>query len=459
MNLQCVKKFDMGGRVGYTHACNVRLKDKDGMLFVYSAGVGVDPGEELLRFKGIEPVHLIMFDMDGNKLWDKELPDGVLPGVWFVPAIAFDMDGDGVDEIYFINNTGAPFSFMHRKLQRLDAMTGEVTGSWPWSWNTFHERLSLCYRYYLVAGYAHGEPVLVTCQGTYGNMYLQGWNKDMEKRWDIVIKADDPGPRASHVTPVIDINNDGVDELFWGERLLSLDDGHEIVDLAPNYDGHSDLIAPFLGSASDDDWYIFTCREGGEVPGQQRVYTFRPDGEVVWSAVDTGHMHTAWLANTRQGKIAMAMKEVFVPDDFGFNHEVTDVFYFNAFTGEPVDFKLPYPGYRVFPLDLNGDGYHEFFVVDEAAKGEILDCEGKKIGHIHGDKINFDGAIRFGKMMDMPGEHVMVANGNFIEIWADLDAVDGEVMQRRYQRPYLNFMQKLMASGYNSVGSQISCGV
>ena len=56
MNLQCVKKFDMGGPVGYTHACNVRLKDCDGMLFVYSAGVGVDPGEELLRFKGIEPV-------------------------------------------------------------------------------------------------------------------------------------------------------------------------------------------------------------------------------------------------------------------------------------------------------------------------------------------------------------------------------------------------------------------
>lgn len=292
-------------------------------------------------------------------------------------------------------------------------------------------------------------------------MYLQGWNKDMEKRWDIVIKEEDPGPRASHVTPVIDINNDGVDELFWGERILSLDDGHEIVDLAPDYTGHSDLIVPFLGPEGDDDWYVFTCREGDETPGKRRVYTFRLDGSVVWSAVDDyGHMHTAWLANTKQGKIAMTMREVFVPDDCGFNHEVTDVFFFNAYTGEPVDFKLPYPGYKVFPLDINGDGYHEFIVADESARGEILDCEGNRIGFIDADGFGWEGGIRHSKMLlDMPGEHIMVANGNCVEIWADLDAVDGEVMQRRYKRPYLNFMQKLMASGYNFVGSQISCGI
>jgi hypothetical protein len=312
----------------------------------------------------------------------------------------------------------------------------------------------------MVAGYEKGEPVLVTCQGTYGNMYLQGWNNNMEPRWDIVIKDSDPGPRASHVTPVIDINNDGVDELFWGERIISLDDGHEIVCLAPNYVGHSDLIAPYLHPENDDDWFIFTCREGDERPDQKRVYVFKPDGSVVWSAVDVGHMHTAWLANIKgekEGtyrKISMSMQETFVPDDCGFNHEVTGVFFHDAYTGEEVTFKLPYAGYKVLPFDLNGDGYHEFFVTDASGRGDILDCEGNKIAHI--DEC---GAYRFGKMLDLPGEQIMVANGTCFEIWADLDAVDGEVMKRRYKRPYLKFMNKLMATGYNSEGTQVACTI
>ena len=118
-----------------------------------------------------------------------------------------------------------------------------------------------------------------------------------------------------------------------------------------------------------------------------------------------------------------------------------------------LDFKLPYPGYKVLPFDLNGDGYHEFFVTDESGRGDILDCDGNKIAHIDG------GACRFGKMLDMPGEQVMVANGNVFEIWADLDAVDGEVMKRRYKRPYLKFMNKLMATGYNSEGTQVACTI
>ena len=33
------------------------------------------------------------------------------------------------------------------------------------------------------------------------------------------------------------------------------------------------------------------------------------------------------------------------------------------------------------------------------------------------------------KMVDLPGEHIMVKNGDTVEIWADTDAVDGEIMK------------------------------
>ncbi|MBP3323570.1 MAG: hypothetical protein J6M16_05195, partial [Clostridia bacterium] len=148
------------------------------------------------------------------------------------------------------------------------------------------------------------------------------------------------------------------------------------------------------------------------------------------------------------------MQQVFDPNAPGFTHNVTGVFYFDAYTGEKLDFTLPYPGYHVHPIDINGDGYHEFYVMEEGKVGDIIDCEGNTIAHIDSDHY-----IRFGKMVDLPGEHIMVKNGDTVEIWADTDAVDGEVMKRRYKRPYLRFMQKLMATGYNSVGTEISCGM
>lgn len=450
MNMKCVNRFDLGKDIRFIRSCNVRLKDRDGMLFVVSDGPATDPGEELFNYEGIRPMWLMMFDMDGNKLWEKQLPQGVITGVWWAPVVAFDLDKDGVDEVYFINNYGAPFSMTRRKLERLDAETGELTGVWPWSMNTFHERLSHCYRYYLVAGYVHGEPVLVTCQGTYGNMYLQGWNTGMEKRWEIVIKEEDPGPRASHVTPVIDINGDGIDELFWGERLLSLDDGHEIVDLAPNYQGHSDLIVPYYAE-NGKDWYIFTAREGDEREDQSRVYVFKDNGEVVWQAIDRGHMHTNWLANIKgdHKKIAMTRRRITVYDDCGAElEELEDDLYFDAFTGEQLDIKYPFEGNQVWPIDINGDGYSEFI------KGhEIYDCDGNKVAEVPG------WAFRFGKLSDAPGEQIMIVNGTAAEIWADADAVECAEFKKRYELPYLTFMQKLMASGYNAEGSQISCGI
>jgi hypothetical protein len=67
--------------------------------------------------------------------------------------------------------------------------------------------------------------------------------------------------------------------------------------------------------------------------------------------------------------------------------------------------------------------------------------------------------MRMGKLLDRPGEQIMIANGTAFEILADEEAVDSDVMKQRYNIPYLTFMQKLMASGYNAIGSQISCGI
>jgi len=64
-----------------------------------------------------------------------------------------------------------------------------------------------------------------------------------------------------------------------------------------------------------------------------------------------------------------------------------------------------------------------------------------------------------GKIMDLPGEHIMVRNGSKAQIIIDADAVESDIFKKRYERPYLTFMQKLMASGYNHAGAHVSCGI
>jgi len=459
-----MREFDLSVEAGgFLRSANVKLKDRSAMLFVYSAGPDVDPGEELLQFKGIQPVHIALFTMDGTRLWEKVLPDGVLPGTWFVPAVPFDMDGDGEDEIYLVNNTGAPFSFLHRRLERLDARTGESTGSWPWPAHTFNERLSLCYRFYLAAGYSHGEPVLVTAQGTYENMYLQGWDHTMQKRWDVLIKDSDPGPRASHTTPVMDFNGDGVDELFWGERLLSLDDGHEVIDYAPDFHGHSDVVIPFMDYTTGE-WYIYTCREGGEQPGVKRVVCFQKNGRIAWERIDEGHIHNGWIAAIGEdyGKIAMCMRHRFVPGGIGFEHMEDGIFFFDAVTGETVDPGLPCKGTDLLPIDINGDGYHEFLVIDGPLKNAILDRHGNVLDHLPQEcDSNMGESLRLGKLMNAPGEQLLLQKKGttLVQLYGDSEAEDGDIIRRRYAIPYLTFMQKLMASGYNCIGSHVACGV
>ncbi|MBO4299487.1 MAG: hypothetical protein J5998_11885, partial [Clostridia bacterium] len=339
MEIKCIQEYDLGQELRQVRSVPVALGEKgEGVLFAYSACTGLDPWEESFSFP-TDTLKFAVFTRGGERLWVRELGVGVIPGIWFTPFLSFDLDGDGVDEIWFVNNINdeAPFSLNGRVLERVDPLTGQTTGRWPWPKNTAHEIMSHVYRFFIAGGYVHGKPVLLTCQGTYRDMFLQAYDTGMEKRWEIKIADSDPGARSSHVCPVIDFNNDGVDEIFWGERLLSLDDGHEVFCCDREmFHGHSDIIIPFKNRA-DGKFYIYTCREGHEVPGQQRVWLYDDHGEPVWHAVDSGHMHLGWVANIGEnyGKVAMAMRLNRVVINWCMREAKPDTFYFDALTGEP----------------------------------------------------------------------------------------------------------------------------
>src|SRR5690606_2066884 len=139
-------------------------------------------------------------------------------------------DQDGEDEIWIIDNMDPDHPLDYRKyvLTKLNPHTGQTEEQWPWPQPEMPQSMSHTYRHCIMGGFVHGAPVLLTAQGAYGAMAIQGWNQDMSLRWDHKIAKDAKGAAGSHVTPVVDMDADGVDEILWGERSIELDKGMQV---------------------------------------------------------------------------------------------------------------------------------------------------------------------------------------------------------------------------------------
>lgn len=456
--IQVLREYALGQALGQIRSIPVAMGkgQERAVLFIHSTTDNLDPWTESMHFP-TDTLKFSLFTESGKHLWTRDLGKGIIPGIWFEPVISFDLDGDGVDEIWHVGNDypQIPFTVEHRHLERIDPRTNEVTGKWPWPNNSVcHDDMSYAYRLTLACGYAKGEPVLVTAQGTYRDMYLQGYIAEMKPRWNVFVAKDAPGARASHVFPTLDFNEDGIDELFWGERVLSMDDGHELFccdrDL---FAAHSDIIIPFLDPQTQKR-YIYTCREGGEHPGTKRVVTYDQYGQAVWRQVDRGHMHNGWIANIGENRRRIAMARSLALDAKGFEaHRSKPIdYYFDALTGEPVKLDFPQPGHKLLPLDFDGDGYHEFY--GDAPELKVFNRHGTLLANLGQGR-----PVRTGKILELPAHQLMVAYAQegIVRIWGDDQAAANGPTDTYAQ--YHRFMQHVMGSGYNHFGAVQSCGM
>ena len=456
MKIETYKIFELDTKIGQVRTCEADLGEKKGIFFVYSESPNVDPCERYFFFHKY-PLQMAMFDEDGRRLWHRELGMGVIPGVWLMPFISFDLNGDGYDEIWFLNNKkdNLPLNSASMVLERVDGRTGETIGEYHFgAENTISERLSHAYRFMIFAGYVKGEPVIVTQQGTYGDIYFQCYNKDMTLRWKKVI-GEFEGSRASHTTPVMDINKDGIDEVIFGEHIISLDDGHEIISLDhKNYNGHSDVVLPFYDYGSGKS-YIYTCREGGEYEGCPRIVTYDYKGNIIWKdvysdewgdLVEDGHMHYGFIATVMPNfrRVAYALRHRVKKDKW-------EDYYYDAVTGEKLEMPFNMRNWR--PIDINGDGYHEYiFNGGESRTSRVADSEGHEVFDSKGQ------LLLIGRWFGLPGEQFMAwypENGE-IKIFYDADAKNSKEFNMRYEDKYRSMMKKMTGSGYNW-GTSIDC--
>lgn len=433
MRLENYSLLHAPSHIGQLRAVPVRLGpgSPPAILAAYAADFDVDPWVEMFYFP-TDTLKLVLFTVTGEVLWRKDLGRAVVPGMHFVPICAFDLDGDGIDEIWFVNNVSDkhPLSLQSYRLERLDASTGLTTGQWPWPSKGGEQSLSHQFRNFILGGRVRGEPVLVTAQGTYGPMFLQGYRLDMKLRWEHEIGESTPGARGSHMAPVVDINRDGVDELMWGERCIELDTGKQLwcADEAV-YRGHSDVIQPVL--CDDGRWILYTCREG-DGKAAPRVVCFDDQGRRIWGAVDQGHMDMGWVARLGDtGKTAMAVRighKTCGPD--GRHHEGCEAFGYDVFSG--AERKLKIDPYRTLPVDLNGDGRHELIRGVPGGDGTVWNRYGEEVGRLCGT------VALARKLVDRPGEQVLIYHvDGTVRIVCDADAErDSDEAKARYANPY-----------------------
>ena len=452
-DIQVIREFNVGSEIGTLRAVPVHYgPDKDGILVIYSADKEIDPWVEMF-YPPTDHLKFVMYDMEGKEIWRKVLEDMTLNGVWFTPVFPFDLDGDGMDEIWFVRNTDKdhPLSYDHLKLEVLDAASGETTSEYPWPKTVRDEALSHTFRNFIMGGHVGGEAVLMTAQGTYGKMGIQAWNPNMEKRWDLVINEDDPGARGSHMCPIVDIDMDGTDELMWGERCINLDKGEYlfIADLEL-YNGHSDVVQP-VWNYLEGKWYLYTCRESGENGSiKPRVLLFDDRGNRVWHDLEKGHMDLGWTAQVadQRGSVAYTIArggKIAGPE--GFYRTGVVEYGYDTFTGDPV--KFPFPSYLTIPVDMDGDGYHEFACASgEQADRKIYNIEGNIIGDI-GETGYLAMASRF---MDLPGEQLLCyyPDGT-VKVWADRNAKESSRARFRYENSFYKSNRILTGTGYNLV--------
>ena len=448
-NIQVKTEIDLGQKIEQFRAVPLTIGKEipNAVVAMYSEDAEIDPNLGMFFF----PKHtlkLAVFDVDGDIIWKKDLGEGVIPGVWFSPVAAFDLDKDGCDEIWIVNNSNPGHPLDHRAyvLEKRDAKTGEVLGQWEWPQPYKQQEMSRLFRHFIMGGYVNGEPVLITANGTKQYETIKCWNSDMTERWVYKKTLDTPGCQGSHMSPIVDINNDGVDELLWGERCIELDKGKMLFCAdEETWNGHSDIIEPILEKETGK-WYFFTCRESNnDKPDPPRVVLYDENGNRVWSKIDEGHMDTGWAA--RIGKngepvvlgVKIGEKKRSAEGEFRVDIEE---YTFDAFTGKKID--LGFSVYTTIPVDLNGDGIHELVKGYFEGDGTLLDNTGKVIGNIGGAS-----AIA-SKFTGDDGEQILsFSKDGIIRIWWDKNAHDNQIAKERYANPFYKLNQKQTGNGYN----------
>lgn len=266
---------------------------------------GTDPWD--LVWKPAPDTHKIeAYSSDGRFLWRRDMGWNIEMGIWYLPMVVADLDGDGNAEVILKT---APTSPDFRDpdgrvvdgpefLTVLDGMTGEIRAQVPWiprgspdpvgGYNHYNSRNQIA-----VAHLDGKTPCVIMERGTYELMVVEAYRftgSALERVWRF---SNEFMPRrfkgqGDHACLCEDVDGDGFDEVLIGS--LTLD--HDGTVLWCNGRGHSD--AHYYGDIDPNraGMELFFVYETRQRNGGGLLMSDPVTGEEIWKLPEeTFHVH------------------------------------------------------------------------------------------------------------------------------------------------------------------------
>lgn len=180
-----------------------------------------------------EPYALHAYSSGGKFLWSYDMGWSIETGTWYSPYMVYDVDGDGLAEVYVKAGEGDPREADGHVLEgpeylaKIDGMTGKVIQKKEWlSKDGFLNNYNYWSRNFLTVAYLNGKtPSLVMQRGTYTIIKTMALNKNLDKEWYWESTGDYEKYRGQGQHGILqgDIDFDGKDELVVGTFALDHD--------------------------------------------------------------------------------------------------------------------------------------------------------------------------------------------------------------------------------------------
>ena len=291
-----------------------------------------------------DTIKLKAFLNTGELLWTFDLGWGIEAGLFYAPLILWDIDADGrVEVILKTNKSDDPLDYKSERLTVLDGETGNIKNETKWpDTNGIGKDYNSNSRNYLAIAHLNGrDPFVIAARGLYNTQKIRAYDKDLNLVWERYVGLDLHYPkglygrfykflqydnkiekllaklskkkikqdtsRASHSLPIADVNDDGKEEIFWGEHCIG-EDGKDlwvIKDRMP-YNGQPDVVFPADIIQSIKGKEIYYCREGwNKNQADIGMLLVNNKGETVWAKWGYTHIDGGWVAKILPNQYGM----------------------------------------------------------------------------------------------------------------------------------------------------------
>jgi len=213
--------------------CGIADLNGDGVYdyVIKSPNANVDPYVKYWK-RSPETYKIEAYLADGTFLWRYDMGWAIERGIWYSPMVVYDLDGDGKAEVCLKAGEGDPRDEDGRVtsgpeyLLVLDGMTGKEKTRADWPDRDDFPSYNYASRNQMAVAFLDGKtPSLIVVRGTYNVIvaiayeYHDGELRELW-RWNEAEEGGRYRGQGAHSMHVVDIDDDGRDEVFLGSAVL-----------------------------------------------------------------------------------------------------------------------------------------------------------------------------------------------------------------------------------------------